>query len=114
LFEPYLSSNPFFFMHQFNFCLTSNAFYHIQHIITNAICQWLASHQHNKTMPPMANQYAGNVSTLLPPCRQPLAPTSRSLLAARRPTFVLASTHCHLTPGKSPAAISAPLTAQTK
>ncbi len=54
--EPYLSFNPFFFLRQFNHCLTGNAFYHIQHIITNAICQWLASLQHNKRTPCMANQ----------------------------------------------------------
>jgi hypothetical protein len=101
-------------LHQFNHCLTGNSFYHIQHIITNAICQWLAAQQYNKTTPPMANQYAGNVSTLLPPCRQPLAPTSRSLLAACHPTLVLASAHHRLTPGQSSAAISALLTVQTK
>jgi hypothetical protein len=112
--EPYLSSNPFFFLRQFNHCLTGNAFYHIQHIITNAICQRLASQQHSKTTPPMANQWAGNVSNLLPPCRQPLAPTSCSFLAARRPMLVLAIAHCHLTPGQSSTAISALLTAQTK
>jgi hypothetical protein len=42
-------SNPFFFLHQFNCCLTGNTFYHIKHIITNAICLWLAAQQHNKT-----------------------------------------------------------------
>jgi hypothetical protein len=43
---------------------------------------------------------------------QPLAPTSRLLLAACRPMLVVASAHCCLTPGQSSAAISVPLTVQ--
>jgi hypothetical protein len=67
--ELYLPSNPYFFLHQFNHCLTGNAFYHIQDITTNAICQWLASQQQNKTTPPMAI----NRQAMSPPCCPPAA-----------------------------------------
>ena len=56
-----------------------------------------------------------NISTLLPPCCPPAAShslTSRSLLAACRPTLVLAIAAWHLV--SHPALISAPPTVQTK
>ncbi len=62
----------YFFLHQINHCLTGNAFYHIQHIITNAICQWLMLQQPNKTTPPMISQCLHPAAPLLPPCCQPL------------------------------------------
>ncbi len=65
-------SNPSFLLHQFNHCLTGNAFYHIQHIITNAICQRLIPQQHNKTTPPMVSQPLHPAAPLLSPCCQPL------------------------------------------
>jgi hypothetical protein len=61
-----------FFSRQFNHCLTGNAFYHIQHIITNAICQRLISQQHNKTTPSMVSQRLHPAAPLLSPCCQPL------------------------------------------
>ncbi len=65
--------NPFFFSYQSNHCLTGNAFYHIQHIITNAICQRLIPQQHNKTTPPMVSQCLHRAAPLLPPCSQQLS-----------------------------------------
>ncbi len=61
-----------FFSHQFNHCLTGNAFYPIQHIITNAICQRLIPQQPKKTTPPMVRQRLHPAAPLLPPCSQPL------------------------------------------
>ncbi len=73
-----------FFLRQFNHCLTGNAFYHIQHIITNAICQWLIPQQPNKTTPPMSVNVS-TLLTLLPPSRQaiPSLATHCSPLAAQ-------------------------------
>ncbi len=65
-------SHIIFFLHQFNHSLTGNAFYHIQCIITNAICQWLIPQQLNKTAPPMISQRLHPSAPLLPPCCQPL------------------------------------------
>jgi hypothetical protein len=78
-------SNPFFLMHQFNNCLTGNAFYHIQHIIANAICKWLISQQHNKTTPSTVSQPLHPAAPLLPPCCQllPSLAAQCSPLAAR-------------------------------
>jgi hypothetical protein len=100
--------NPLFFLHQFNHCLTGNALYHIQHIITNAICQWLIPQQHNKTTPPMVSQCLHPAAPLLPA----ISPTSHLLLAARQPTLVLAIAARHLV--SHPSLISAPPTVQTK
>jgi hypothetical protein len=82
----------FFFSRQFNHCLTGNAFYHIQHIITNAICQRLIPQQHNKTKPPMVSQGLHSAAPLL----LATSPTSRLLLTACRPTLVLAIAAWHL------------------
>jgi hypothetical protein len=107
--ESYLSLILFiFFLHQFNHCLTSNAFYHIQHIITNAICQWQATQQPNKTTPPMVSQCLHPSAPLLPPLLPATSLTSRSLLAARCPTLVLAIAARHLI--SHPASINAPPT----
>jgi hypothetical protein len=100
--------NPFFFLHQFNHCLTGNAFYHTQHIIANAICQRLPTQQHNKTTPPMVRQCLHPATPLLPAT----SPTSRSLLAAHHPTLVLAFAARRLI--SHLVSISAPPTVQTK
>jgi hypothetical protein len=78
-----------FFLHQFNHCLTGNAFYHIQHIITNAICQRLIPQQPNKTTPPMVSQGLHPFDPAAPQLPANSL-TSRSLLAACRPMLVLA------------------------
>jgi hypothetical protein len=83
--ESYISLIPFL-LRQFYLCFTGNAFYHIQHIITNAICQWLIPQQHNKTTPPMVSQRLHPAAPLLPLCCQPLPSLAAhcSLLAAQR------------------------------
>jgi hypothetical protein len=93
---------------QFNHYLTSNAFYHIQLIITNAICQWQATQKPNKTTPPMVRQCLHPAAPLLPAT----SPISRLLLASRCPMLVLAIAALRL--ASHPALISAPLTVQTK
>jgi hypothetical protein len=92
----------------FNHCLTGNAFYHIQHIITNTICQWLATQECNKTSPPMVRQCLHPTDPLLPAT----SPTSRTLLAACVPTLVLAIASQRLV--SHPALIIALPTVQTK
>ncbi len=96
--------NPLFFSRQFNHCLTGNAFNHIQHIITNAICQWQATQQPNKTTPPIHRKCLHPAAPLLPAT----SPISRSLLTAHRPTLVLAITAWCLV--SHPALISVPPT----
>ncbi len=54
--------------------------YHIQHIITNAICQWLILQQPHKTTPPMVSQRLHPPAPLLPPCCQPLPSLSAQYL----------------------------------
>jgi hypothetical protein len=98
--ESYISLIPFFSLHQFNHCLTGNAFYHIQHIITNAICQQLIPQQHNKTTPPMVSQRLHPAAPLLPPCCQPLPSLAPCLDACRSPHNAGVG-HCLLTPGQS-------------
>ncbi len=107
--EPYLSIVPFFFLHQFNHCLTGNAFYHIQHIITNAIYQWQETQQPNQLAPPMVRQCLHPAASLLPAATSPI---SRSLLAACRPMLVLTIAAQRLV--SQPALINAPPTVQTK
>ena len=97
--ESYISLSPFF-SRQFNHCLTGNAFYHIQHIITNAICQRVIPQQHNKTTPPMVSQHLHPAAPLLPPCCQPL-PSLAACLDARRLPPNAGVGNCRLTPGQS-------------
>ncbi len=92
--------NPLFFLRQFNHCLTGNAFYHIQHIITNAICQWLIPQQHNKTTPPVVSQRLHPAAPLLPPCCQPLPSLATCLDACCLPPNAGVG-HCRLTPGQT-------------
>ncbi len=69
-------------MHQFDFCLTSNAFAHIQHISINANCQPLlsqaAQYHNNNTIPLLSNQQAAH-------CLRPDAPHHRPLTAGCSP-----------------------------
>jgi hypothetical protein len=99
------------FLRQFNHCLTGNAFDHIQHIITNTICQWLIPQQPNKTTPPMVNQrlHPSDPAAPQPPAN---SLTSRSLFAACRPTLVLAIAARHLV--SDPALINTPPTVPIK
>jgi hypothetical protein len=101
----------YFFLRQFNHCLTGNAFYHIQHIITNTICQWLIPQQPNKTTPPMVSQCLHPSDPAAP---QPPANllTSRSLVAACRPKLVLAIAARQLV--SDSALINTPPTVRTK
>ncbi len=69
-----LGTRGWYLMHYSNPFVTGGQkhTHHIQHIITNAICQWLIPQQHNKTTPPMVSQRLHPAAPLLPPYCQPL------------------------------------------
>jgi hypothetical protein len=102
----HISLSCYFFLASVQSLSHRQCLYHIQHIITNAICQWLTPQQPNKTTPPMVSQRLHPSAPLLPPCHQPLPSLAAhcSLLAAQSSRHLVSN----------PASINTPPTVQTK